>query len=81
MTNDAKQMIRLMGLPVIEAPSEAEAQCATLVQKGLAHGTMSEDMDSLAFGSSYLLRGMNSKNVITQIDLAAVLACLELSQK
>ena len=50
---------------MIESPSEAEAQCAALVQKNLAYGIVSEDMDSLAFGSNILLRGMNSKNVIT----------------
>lgn len=81
MTNDAKKMLRFMGLPVIESPSEAEAQCAVLVQKNLAYGTVSEDMDSLAFGSNYLLRGMKSGKTITQIDLAAVLAGLEMNQK
>lgn len=32
MTQDAKHMLRLMGTPVIEAPCEAEAQCAELVK-------------------------------------------------
>lgn len=78
---DAKKMLLHLGVPIVESPSEAEAQCAVLVQKNLAYGTVSEDMDSLAFGSNILLRGMNSKNVITQIDLAAVLAGLEMNQK
>jgi flap endonuclease-1 len=50
-----------MGVPVIEAPIEAEAQCAELVKMGLAFGTASEDMDSLTFGTHFLLRGFNSK--------------------
>lgn len=61
MTQDAKTLMRLMGVPVIEAPSEAEAQCAELVKMGLAYGTASEDMDSLTFGTHFLLRGFNSK--------------------
>jgi len=41
---------------------------------GLAHGTATEDMDALTFGSNFLYRGFNSKKEpITQINLAQVL--------
>ena len=74
MTEDAKKLCRLMGCPVIESPGEAEAQCAVMCEMGLAFGTASEDMDSLTFGSNYLLRGFNTKKEpITQINLSAVL--------
>ena len=74
MTADAKKLVKLMGCPVIEAPGEAEAQCAQMCKLGLAFGTASEDMDSLTFGSSFLMRGFNSKKEpITQIDLSKVL--------
>lgn len=80
MTADAKKLVRLMGCPVIEAPGEAEAQCAALCQMGLAFGTASEDMDSLTFGSSFLMRGFNSKKEpITQINLAAMLEGFEMT--
>ena len=80
MTLDAKKLIRLMGCPVIEAPGEAEAQCAQLSKMGLAYGTASEDMDSLTFGSSVLLRGFNNnKDPITQIDLSQVLSGFDMS--
>jgi len=32
MIDDAKKMLRLMGTPIIEAPGEAEAQCAEIVK-------------------------------------------------
>ena len=76
MTEDAKKLIRLMGCPVIEAPGEAEAQCAQMSNMvthtmGPAYGTASEDMDALTFGSTFLFRGFNnSKYPITQIELS-----------
>jgi flap endonuclease-1 len=80
MMEDAKNLIRIMGCPVIEAPCEAEAQCAELCQMDLAFGVASEDMDSLTFGAKYLLRGFNSKKEpITQIDLAAMLEGFEMN--
>jgi len=47
-----------MGVPVVEAPCEAEAQCAELVRKGIVYATATEDMDALTFGSEILVRHM-----------------------
>ena len=80
MSEDAKKMVRLMGCPVIEAPCEAEAQCAELVKHDLAFATATEDMDALTFGTKYLLRGFNSKKEpICQIDQALVLEGFEMT--
>lgn len=51
MSDDAKKLVRLMGVPIIEAPCEAEAQCAELTKMGIAWATATEDMDALTFGS------------------------------
>ena len=32
--DEVKRLLTLMGVPIIEAPSEAEAQCAELVKGG-----------------------------------------------
>ena len=55
---DCIKLLRLMGVPVIEAPCEAEAQCAAIVKSGRAYATVTEDMDALTFGSPVLLRHM-----------------------
>jgi flap endonuclease-1 len=82
MMADAKKLVRLMGAPVVEAPCEAEAQCAELVKLGLAFATASEDMDSLTFGTHYLLRGFNSKKEpICQIDLKVLLEDFGMTQE
>jgi flap endonuclease-1 len=79
MMQDAKKLCKMLGCPIIEAPSEAEAQCAELCKMDLAYGVASEDMDSLTFGSTYLLRGFNSKKEpITQIELKAMLEGFEM---
>jgi len=40
----------------VQAPCEAEAQCAALVKTGKVYAVGTEDMDALTFGSSVLLR-------------------------
>lgn len=53
---EAKELLTLMGVPYINAPCEAEAQCAAMVKAGIVYATATEDMDALAFGSNVLLR-------------------------
>lgn len=53
---EAKDLLKLMGVPYVDAPCEAEAQCAALVKAGKVYATATEDMDALTFGSSVLLR-------------------------
>eukprot|EP00920_Eleutheroschizon_duboscqi_P014032 GHVT01032809.1.p1 GENE.GHVT01032809.1~~GHVT01032809.1.p1 ORF type:complete len:355 (+),score=84.92 GHVT01032809.1:218-1282(+) len=48
-----------MGLPVVVAPCEAEAQCAELTKTGKAFATATEDADALTFGSTVLLRNLS----------------------
>lgn len=53
---ECKQLLDLMGIPYVDAPCEAEAQCAALVKGGKVWATGTEDMDSLTFGSNVVLR-------------------------
>jgi len=47
----AKELLRTMGLAVIEAPGEAEACCAQLCLEGKVYASVTEDMDVLTFGT------------------------------
>ena len=80
MKQDAMKLVRLMGVPVIDSPGEAEAQCAQIVKLGLANGTATEDMDALTFGTKMLYRGFNSKKEpICIIDLEKMLSAFEMN--
>lgn len=80
---EAKKLLKLMGIPYINAPGEAEAQCAALCKAKKVFAAASEDMDTLTFGTPTLLRyltAVESKGIpITEIDFNTVLASLELS--
>ena len=54
--NDAMTMLRLMGVPVIQAPGEAEAQCSYLSKMGKIDAVCTEDTDALVFGTQILIR-------------------------
>ena len=58
MISDAKKLVSYMGLPVIEAPSDGEAQISQMCLKGKIFGCVSQDYDSLLFGTPLLLRNI-----------------------
>lgn len=84
-TSECQRLLRLMGVPVVEAPSEAEAQCASLCKRGLAYAVATEDMDALTFGAPRLVRNLmapaSANKPVMEFDLPEVLKGLELSQE
>ena len=56
--SSARTLIQLMGLPVVDAPSEAEAQAAYMAGKGDADYAVSQDYDTLLFGTPVLVRNL-----------------------
>lgn len=60
---DCKKLLRLMGVPVVDAPSEAEAQCAAMAKAGIVYGAATEDMDCLTFGCPRLIRHLMASQV------------------
>ncbi|KAL8712647.1 MAG: hypothetical protein Q9220_003178 [cf. Caloplaca sp. 1 TL-2023] len=58
-----KQVLQLFGFPYHTAPGEAEAECALLQKSGLVDAVLSEDVDTLMFGSSFLIRNWSSEQI------------------
>ncbi|MFX0057019.1 MAG: flap endonuclease-1 [Candidatus Hodarchaeota archaeon] len=56
MVEESKKLILNLGIPIVEAKSEGEAQSAYLVEKGDAWACASQDYDTLLFGGERLLR-------------------------
>eukprot|EP00854_Cymbomonas_tetramitiformis_P007940 gene7940-9433_t len=79
---ECKRLLRLMGVPVVEAPSEAEAQCAELCRANRVYTVATEDMDVLTFGTPRVTRNLmvpeaqkkpilefNGEKMLEQLDM------------
>ena len=82
--DECKRLLRLMGVPYIVAPTEAEAQCAVLARAGKVYAAASEDMDTLTFNAPILLRHLTfseqRKEPIQEIHLDRVLEGLGMTR-
>eukprot|EP00930_Biecheleria_cincta_P003976 TRINITY_DN104880_c0_g1_i1.p1 TRINITY_DN104880_c0_g1~~TRINITY_DN104880_c0_g1_i1.p1 ORF type:complete len:395 (-),score=91.37 TRINITY_DN104880_c0_g1_i1:97-1281(-) len=78
-----KRLLRLMGLPVVDAPSEAEATCAALCRDGCVYAAATEDADCLTFGTKILIRNLmaaeSQKKQIMEVNLGVALEQLNIS--
>ena len=94
MSEDAKRLLSLLGVPQIQAPSDAEAQAALMVARGDAWAVASQDYDSLLYGAPRLVRHVTltgreflpskgeSRRLLPElIDLQSVLDGLNLSRE
>jgi len=52
----SKELIQAFRFPCHTAPGEAEAECALLQRRGVVDAVMSQDVDTLMFGSTTTLR-------------------------
>jgi flap endonuclease-1 len=59
MVMESKQLIDALGLPIIQAPAECDAQITHLVNKGDAFGAVSQDFDCLLHGCKLLIRNLS----------------------
>lgn len=83
--DEAKKLLKLMGIPYVDAPGEAEAQCAILAAGNKVYAAASEDMDTLTFATPHLLRHLTAsdqkKNPVVEIDYQKILEGLELTEQ
>lgn len=82
-TKDCMKLLSLMGVPVVQAPGDAEALCAQLVKTGTVYAVASEDMDTLPFGGTLLIRQLNGSrdSEVTEYSLQKLLDKLNITQK
>ncbi|MGM0388866.1 MAG: flap endonuclease-1 [Natrinema limicola] len=69
----SRQLLRLLDVPIVEAPAEGEAQAAHMAKRGDADYVGSEDYDALLFGAPRTLRQLTSKGDPELMDLEATL--------
>lgn len=56
MVDDSKRLLELLGIPFVQAPSEAEAQAAFMAARRDVWAASSKDYDCLLFGAPRLVR-------------------------
>jgi flap endonuclease-1 len=94
MIDEARTLLQLLGIPVVQAPSEAEAQAAHMAAAGGVWAAASKDYDSLLFGAPRVVRfltisgreflpsrGISRPITPELIDLAAMLAELRITRE
>ena len=58
ISSSSKELIELLGLPLVQAPGDGEGQCAYMCAKGDVWASASQDFDSLLFGAPVLVRNV-----------------------
>jgi flap endonuclease-1 len=94
MIEDAYKLLRYLGVPIVQAPSEGEAQAAYMAARGDVWAAVSQDYDSLLFGARRLVRNLaiSGKRKLPMreayvqvepelVDLASTLQALQLSRE
>ncbi len=58
MIEDAKKLITALGMPIVDAASEGEAQASYMVKQGDCYAIISQDTDSLVFGATRVVKNL-----------------------
>ncbi len=84
MIEEAKTLLGYMGIPVVQAPGEGEAQCSYMVKKGDAYAVGSQDFDVLLFGAPRVIRNLTfsrKRKVPSKLSYTSTsLECIELDK-
>ncbi len=80
MRDETAALLKAVGVPVVMAPSEAEAQCASLVAFAKVHAVVTTDSDAIVFGAARIISDLrcdqdseSESTTVRQISLAVAL--------
>ncbi|MBL7055631.1 flap endonuclease-1 [Candidatus Woesearchaeota archaeon] len=59
LIDESKQLIKNFGIPIVQAPSEGEAQASYMAQKLEGYAVGSQDFDALIHGAPKLIRNLS----------------------
>jgi len=81
IVEESKELLKAMGIQVVQAPSEAESQASYMAKKRKVFGVASQDYDSLLFSCPRLIQNLTlsrrRKTVSGYIDITPQLIELE----
>jgi flap endonuclease-1 len=78
--NQCRELLKLMGIPYIDAPQEADSQLAYMCKQNMVYAVLTEDMDILTFGSPRIIRNLTSNNKPPlEIELYKILKILNIT--
>ncbi|MDD5193349.1 MAG: flap endonuclease-1 [Candidatus Nanoarchaeia archaeon] len=89
---ESKELLEAMGIAIVQAPGEGEAQASYLAEQGIVYAAASQDYDCLMFKSPRLIQNLSLarkrktvsgyKEVFPQIiELKSILKELEINQE
>jgi len=79
---ESKMLLEFLGMPVITAPGEGEAQCAWLERQGLVDAVVTKDADALLYGAGTVIENLAVKQRMTfQYLLKPILASLGITRE
>jgi exonuclease 1 len=79
MARELIEELKMMDVPYIVAPYEADSQLAYLEKQGIISGIISEDSDLLVFGTKCLLTKLDQHGECIMVNRADFTACREIS--
>lgn len=69
MKQEMRELLEAMGVVIIDAPSEGEAQASYLTQTGIAYALNSQDYDSFLFGARRVLRNFYGEDKFEVVEI------------
>ncbi len=76
---ETKEFLEALGIPYVQALEEADPQCAGINLARKAYGVVSEDWDTLIFGSERMITNFKKKGKIIEYNLGTILNELNLT--